>query len=516
MGKKPKIHEKKHLTCSLMLAVFTAVLAFFQFGYCISVINAPQKIIELHYAKVLGISVDDAVITTHNATNATSAPPPDVGKDPRITMFWSMSVAAFAVGGMISSFAVGWIGDKMGRIRALQLLNIVSLTGNLFMGVAKMGPSHILVIIGRLITGLYSGIIAGIVPLYVGEIAPTSLRGALGTLHQLAIVIGILVSQVLGLRFLLGSETLWPLLLCLSGTVAVLQLFLLFLCPESPRYLYIKGGNVEEAKKSLLWLRGNYDPSKELEEMEREKEESSKEKPVSIWQLITSDTYRQPFLVAIMVHLAQQFSGINAIFYYSTDIFTESGVKEPVYATIGVGFVNTLFTVVALLLVEKAGRRILFLSGMFGMFICAIVMTIGLMLQVTYPWMSYISMLAIFIFVSVFELGPGPIPWFVVAELFSQGPRPAAVAVAGFANWFSNFMVGMFFPYIAKFTGAYVFLIFAAMIAGFSAFIFFKVPETKGKSFEEIAEEFRRRKKAVGRDTKASTELEHLGGNPEA
>uniref|UniRef100_A0ACB8FBD3 Uncharacterized protein n=1 Tax=Sphaerodactylus townsendi TaxID=933632 RepID=A0ACB8FBD3_9SAUR len=431
-------------------------------------------IIELHYAKVLGISVDDAVITTHNATNATSAPPPDVGKDPRITMFWSMSVAAFAVGGMISSFAVGWIGDKMGRIRALQLLNIVSLTGNLFMGVAKMGPSHILVIIGRLITGLYSGIIAGIVPLYVGEIAPTSLRGALGTLHQLAIVI------------------------------------------ESPRYLYIKGGNVEEAKKSLLWLRGNYDPSKELEEMEREKEESSKEKPVSIWQLITSDTYRQPFLVAIMVHLAQQFSGINAIFYYSTDIFTESGVKEPVYATIGVGFVNTLFTVVALLLVEKAGRRILFLSGMFGMFICAIVMTIGLMLQVTYPWMSYISMLAIFIFVSVFELGPGPIPWFVVAELFSQGPRPAAVAVAGFANWFSNFMVGMFFPYIAKFTGAYVFLIFAAMIAGFSAFIFFKVPETKGKSFEEIAEEFRRRKKAVGRDTKASTELEHLGGNPEA
>ncbi|XP_077204528.1 solute carrier family 2, facilitated glucose transporter member 2 isoform X2 [Paroedura picta] len=509
MGKKPKIKQKKYLTGSLILAVFTAVLGFFQYGYCIGVINAPQKIIEAHYANVLGISSPDAVFEP--AGNAT-----DVGKDPKITMLWSMSVAMFAVGGMISSFAVGWIGDKMGRIRALQLLNILSITGNVFLGVSKMGPSHILIIIGRFITGLYCGIMSGIVPLYVGEIAPTPLRGALGTFHQLATVIGILISQVLGLRMLLGNESLWPMLISLSGAAAALQLFMLFLCPESPRYLYIKLGKAEDAKKSLLWLRGNYDPTKDLEEMEREKEEASKEKPVSILQLITSTTYRQPFLVAIMVHLAQQFSGINAIFYYSTDIFTEAGIKEPVYATIGVGAINTLFTVVALLLVEKAGRRIMFLGGMLGMLVCTVLMTVGLLLQESHPWMSYVSMVAIFIFVSVFELGPGPIPWFIVAELFSQGPRPSAVAMAGFANWFSNFMVGMLFQYIARFTGAYVFLIFSAMIIGFSCFIYFKVPETKGKSFEEIAEEFRRMKKGSSGGSRAATELEHLGSNPNA
>ncbi|XP_060098495.1 solute carrier family 2, facilitated glucose transporter member 2 isoform X2 [Heteronotia binoei] len=512
METKPKTEEKKYLTGSLVFAVFTAVLGFFQYGYCIGVINAPQKIIEHHYAEVLEL-VDKEPSTHH----ATKPPPTDIGKHPTITMLWSMSVAMFAVGGMISSFTVGWIGDKMGRVRALQLLNILAITGNVFLGVSKMSPhTHILIIIGRFITGLYCGIMSGIVPLYVGEIAPTPLRGALGTFHQLATVIGILISQVLGLNYLLGDKYKWPLLLSLSGFAAVLQLLLLFFCPESPRYLYIKVSKPEEATKSLMWLRGNYDPTKDLEEMEREKEEASKEKTISIWQLITSVTYRQPFLVAIMVHLAQQFSGINAIFYYSTDIFTEAGIEEPVYATIGVGAINTLFTVVALFLVEKAGRRILFLGGMFGMFVCTILMTVGLALLDRYVWMSYLSMVAIFVFVSVFELGPGPIPWFIVAELFSQGPRPAAVALAGFANWFSNFLVGMCFQYIAKFTGPYAFLIFAAMLAGFSCFIYFKVPETKGKSFEEIAEEFRRRKKESGRGPKAATELEHLGNNPNA
>ncbi|XP_054838634.1 solute carrier family 2, facilitated glucose transporter member 2 [Eublepharis macularius] len=513
MGKKPKIKQKLYLTGSLIFAVFTAVLGFFQYGYCIGVINAPQKVIELHYARVLGIlPAEDST----SGSNSTNAPPADIGKDPKITMYWSMSVATFAVGGMISSFAISWVGDKMGRIRAMQLLCLLSIIGNVFLGVAKMGPSHILIIAGRLITGLYGGIVSGIAPLYVGEIAPTPLRGALGTFHQLAIVIGILISQVLGLHFLLGNETLWPLLLALSGSAAVFQLLMLFLCPESPRYLYIKEGKQDEAKKSLLWLRGNYDPTAELEEMEREKEEASKEKPISILQLITSTTYRQPFVVAIMVHLAQQLSGINAIFYYSTDIFTEAGVSEPIYATIGVGAINTLFTVVALLLVEKAGRRVMFLGGMFGMFVCTVLMTVGLKFQNTYSWMSYISMLAIFIFVSAFELGPGPIPWFIVAELFSQGPRPSAVSLASFSNWFSNFLVGMCFQYIAKLLGPYVFLIFAGMIVAFSCFIYLKVPETKGKSFEEVAEEFRRMKKASGRDSKTATEMEHLGGNPQA
>ncbi|XP_062987517.1 solute carrier family 2, facilitated glucose transporter member 2 isoform X2 [Elgaria multicarinata webbii] len=484
-------------TCTLFLSVFTAVLGFFQFGYCIGVINAPQQIIMMHYGKVLGVT-DDPM------------------KNPTIIMLWSLSVAMFAVGGMVSSFTVGWIGEKMPRVKAMLLVNVLAISGNIFLGVSKFGPSHVLIIIGRALTGLHTGLTSGLAPMYVGEISPTALRGALGSLHQLAVVIGILISQVLGLDFLLGRNETWPLLLCLSGCAAVLQIFLLFLCPESPRYLYIKCGKLEEAKRSLKRLRGEaYDPTKEIEDMEKEKEEASREKAVSIWQLITSSNYRQPFLVAIGVHIAQQFSGINAIFYYSTDIFNTAKVGQPVYATIGVGFVNTVFTVVAVFLVDKAGRRSLFMAGLLGMMVCTIAMTVGLVLQPKYEWMSYISLTSVFLFVSFFEIGPGPIPWFIVAELFSQGPRPAAIAMAGFSNWFTNFCIGMFFPYVAKLCGPYVFLIFAFLLALFVMFIYFKVPETKGKSFEEIAEEFRRRKKG-SKGPSGATEMEYLGGTQQA
>ncbi|XP_053160490.1 solute carrier family 2, facilitated glucose transporter member 2 [Hemicordylus capensis] len=497
----------KYLTGMLILSVFSAVLGFFQYGYCIGVINAPQKIIQEHYAEVLDIS-----------------PPLDSNgsyimeqlyENPTIVTLWSLSVAMFAVGGMITSFTVGWVGENMGRIKAMLIVNVLAISGNLFLGLAKFGPAHILIIIGRALTGLHCGFSSGLCPLYVGEIAPTALRGAMGTLNQLAVVIGILISQILGLESLLGSRDMWPLLLGLSGTAAVLQIILLFLCPESPRYLYIKVGNVEEAKKSLSKLRGkDYDPTAEIEDMQREKEEAAKEKPVSIWQLVTSASLRPAFLVAIMVHIAQQFSGINAIMYYSTDIFDKARVANPIHATIGMGTVNTIFTVFALFLVERLGRRSLFLAGLIGMMICTVTMTIGLALQPKFMWMSYISLISVFAFVSLFEVGPGPIPWFIVAELFSQGPRPAAVAVAGFCNWATNFIIGMCFPYVATLCGPYVFLIFAVLLVLFVIFVYYKVPETKGKTFEEISNEFRRKGKAGAEGAK--TEMEYLGGNQEA
>ncbi|NXI48653.1 GTR3 protein, partial [Galbula dea] len=140
-----------------------------------------------------------------------------------------------------------------------------------------------------------------------------------------------------------------------------------------------------------------------------------------------------------------------------------------------------------LFLVERAGRRTLHLVGLGGMAVCAAIMTIALALKDTVEWIRYISIVATFGFVALFEVGPGPIPWFIVAELFSQGPRPAAVAVAGCSNWTSNFLVGMLFPYAEKLCGSYVFLIFLVFLVIFFVFTFFKVPETKGRTFEDIS-----------------------------
>nr|ARF07715.1 glucose transporter 2 [Rachycentron canadum] len=369
---------------------------------------------------------------------------------------------------------------------------------------------------GKCVMGFYCGLTSGLVPMYIGEIAPKAYRGALGTLHQLAIVIGILINQVIGLDFVLGNDDMWPLLLGLSGAPAILQSLLLPLCPESPRYLYILLGKEQEAKESLYRLKGAYDATSDLEEMRREKQQADKEPRISILSLIRSSVYRKQLFVALMMHLSQQLSGINAIFYYSTAIFTLAGVAQPVYATIGVGVINTVFTMVSVVLVDKAGRRTLTLAGLAGMCFCAIAMTVGLRFQNDFSWMSYISMSAIFLFVSFFEIGPGPIPWFIVAELFSQGPRPAAIALAGCCNWTSNFVIGMTFQYIQDWLGCYVFILFAVLLLGFTVFTFLRVPETKGKSFEEISALFQKGRKKQAQTPKGNAELQQLRTSTDA
>ncbi|CAH6789239.1 Slc2a2 [Phodopus roborovskii] len=513
------------ITGALAFTVFTAVLGSFQFGYDIGVINAPQEVIISHYQHILGVELDDRRGTSNygvNSTNSpfiiTPAPQTDreaAGSAQLITVLWSLSVSSFAVGGMVASFFGGWLGDKFGRIKAMLAANSLSLTGALLMGCSKLGPSHILIIAGRTISGFYCGLISGLVPMYIGEIAPTTLRGALGTLHQLAIVTGILISQIASLSFILGNQDRWHILLGLSAVPALLQSLLLLFCPESPRYLYIKLEEEVKAKKCLKRLRGTDDVTKDINEMKKEKEEASTEQKVSVIQLFTDSSYRQPIIVALMLHMAQQFSGINGIFYYSTSIFQTAGVSQPVYATIGVGAVNLIFTAVSVLLVEKAGRRSLFLAGMIGMFFCAIIMSLGLVLLDKFAWMSYVSMTAIFLFVSFFEIGPGPIPWFMVAEFFSQGPRPTALALAAFSNWFCNFIVALCFQYITDFCGPYVFFLFAGIVLAFTLFTFFKVPETKGKSFEEIAAEFRK-KRGAAPPSKAAVQMEFLGASETA
>ncbi|KAG8511488.1 Solute carrier family 2, facilitated glucose transporter member 2 [Galemys pyrenaicus] len=484
----------------------------------VSSMHLNRHIIISHYRTVLGVPLDDRKAINYDTINSTKETPTSpipgnptstslaedeiVDSTNLVVMLWSLSVSIFAIGGMIASFFGGWLGDRLGR-KGLSIKILTMFKSNIYY-CDSIGCNLTFMLM------FLAGLVSGLVPMYIGEIAPTTLRGALGALHQLAIVTGILISQILGLEFILGSPEHWHILLGLSAVPAMLQCLLLFFCPESPRYLYIKLEEEEKAKKSLKRLRGSTDISKDITEMRKERDEAAREQKVSILQLFTNSSYRQPILVALMLHMAQQFSGINGIFYYSTSIFQTAGISQPVYATIGVGVVNTLFTILSVFLVEKAGRRSLFLAGMSGMFVCAIFMSVGLVLLNKLAWMSYVSMAAIFLFVSFFEIGPGPIPWFMVAEFFSQGPRPAALATAAFTNWTCNFIVALCFPYIADFCGPYVFFIFAGIVLSFSLFTFFKVPETKGKSFEEIAAEFRR-KRGSAPATKAAVEMKFLG-----
>ncbi|PWA23765.1 hypothetical protein CCH79_00010894 [Gambusia affinis] len=463
---------KKSLNPYLLFCVSTAAIGSLQFGYNTGVINAPETKLRTFF---------------QNVSSERYGHPFSPGAT---TMVWSFAVAIFSVGGMIGSLSVGILVDKFGRRKSMLLSNSLALLGGSLMGLSSMCRSFEMVIIGRLIIGIFCGLCTGLTPMYLGEISPTALRGAFGTLHQLGVVVGILVAQIFGLEAALGSDRLWPLLLSLTILPAVIQSAMLPFCPESPRYLLIVLNEEDEARKALERLRGTDNVSDDIQEMKEEGMKMAMEKKVSIPELFRSPNYRQPLIIAITLQLSQQLSGINAVFYYSTGIFKSAGVSQPIYATIGAGIVNTVFTIVSLFLIERAGRRTLHLIGLAGMAVSALLMTIFLSLVNSNQVMSYLAIIAVFTFVASFEMGPGPIPWFIVAELFSQGPRPAAMAVSGCSNWTANFLVGLGFPKLEELCGPYVFLIFMVLLILFFIFTFLRVPETKGRTFDQIEQGF--------------------------
>ncbi|KAJ3597842.1 hypothetical protein NHX12_001358 [Muraenolepis orangiensis] len=496
----PLSWPKKKVTCYLLYCVSTAVIGSLQFGYNTGVINAPEQKLRRFFQNVSMERYGEPFSSGAN------------------TMVWSFAVAIFSVGGMIGSFSVSAMVDKFGRRKSMLLANVLAIVGAVLMGLSGLSRSFEMVIVGRFVIGVFCGLCTGLTPMYVGEISPTELRGAFGTLHQLGVVIGILVAQVFGLEFLLGSESLWPVLLALTALPAILQTAMLPFCPESPRYLLISLNKEEEARQALVRLRGSEDVSEDLQEMKEEATKMALEKKVTILELFRSRAYRQPLVIAIVLQLSQQLSGINAVAYAGCQTvlaavdcglaITEkvsqpgdmesSGVAEPIYATIGAGVVNTVFTVVSLFLVERAGRRTLHLIGLGGMAVCALLMTISLSLVKANPSLSYLAIVAVFGFVASFEMGPGPIPWFIVAELFSQGPRPAAMAVSGFSNWTANFLVGLGFPKLEELCGPYVFIIFMILLIFFFIFTYLRVPETKGRTFDDIAQAFAASAAAAG------------------
>uniref|UniRef100_A0A4W3H3B4 Solute carrier family 2 member 1 n=1 Tax=Callorhinchus milii TaxID=7868 RepID=A0A4W3H3B4_CALMI len=278
--------------------------------------------------------------------------------------------------------------------------------------------------------------------------------------------------KIFGLESLMGNESLWPLLLGFIFIPSLVQCIAFPFCPESPRFLLINR-NEENKAKILKKLRGTTDVSSDLQEMKEESRQMMREKKVTIPELFRSPLYRQPLLIAVVLQLSQQLSGINAVSPASFHDDPSAILDAPKYWGWEEG--EEEFHVASPTCID--GRK-----------------TVDRPLTVDSPCSftsGYLSIIAIFGFVAFFEIGPGPIPWFIVAELFSQGPRPSAIAVAGLSNWTANFIVGMGFQYIEMVCGPYVFIIFTVLLLIFFIFTYFKVPETKGRTFDEIALGFR-------------------------
>ncbi|XP_052121869.1 solute carrier family 2, facilitated glucose transporter member 1 isoform X3 [Frankliniella occidentalis] len=463
----------------LAFAIAAAALgSSFQHGYNTGVVNAPQKLIEDWITSV--------------EANRTGDPNVNQGK---VTMIWSIAVSIFCVGGMIGGSITGLVADRFGRKGGLLLNNVFVILSAILQGASKSAGSYEMIILGRFLIGINSGLNAGLAPMYLAEISPIHLRGAVGTVYQLVITISILVSQILGLGSLLGTEDKWPVLLAITVVPGIFQLVTLPLCPESPKYLLLGRGQEAEANSALQWLRGTIEVHDEMDEMTNEYESMKRLPKVTMKEMFTNQLLRVPLFIAMMVMICQQLSGINAVMFFSTKIFKLANLndEEAQYATLGMGAMNVFMTLVSLVLVERAGRKTLLLIGFSGMCIDTALLTIALAYVNSAAWVSHISIVLVIVFVIMFAVGPGSIPWFLVSELFNQSARPAATSLAVGVNWTANFIVGLGFLPLQEAMGGYVFIIFTVLLALFVAFVYYKVPETKNKTMEEISAMFRQR-----------------------
>lgn len=480
-----QVHQIKVPSKTLLMAVWAACIGgTFQYGYNVSIINAPTKAVQTF--------INETWMDRYGEEIPSQL----------LTFLWSSIVSIFTIGGLVGASVGGTLAIRFGRKGTLLINNIFALMAALLMGMSFFASAFELLIIGRFLSGVNAGVGICVQPLYLGEIAPRALRGAMAMGTSIFITGGILTGQVMGLNELLGKEEQWPLLLSTTCIPALLQLLILPWFPESPRYLLIDRSDDHACTLALKQLHGGDNYHGEREDMQRERASSTGIKPLKPWELFADRSLRWPLITIITISIAQQLNGINAIYFYADYVFAEAGIpfeKIP-YATVGTGACECLTALTCGLLIESLGRRVLIIGGYSLMALWCICFTATLTFQTYSSWMPYLSMACIFLFILSFGLGPGGVTNILITELFTQPARPAAYMIGGSVNWLSFFFIGMVFPFIVNGLQQYCFLVFLVVCCLVATFIFFVVPETKNKTFLEIQSEFR-----SGDRTKTST-----------
>ncbi|XP_066493475.1 solute carrier family 2, facilitated glucose transporter member 5-like [Tiliqua scincoides] len=405
----------------------------------------------------------------------------------------ALLVSFFSLGGLVGSLLVGILTDKCGRKGALVVNNLLSLISAIIMSSTNymMGTFYYyhFSLLSRGITGICSGIFSIAVPMYLGEIAPQRLRGAIIMVAQLFVAFGVLVAQILGRPEILGTQKGWPLYLSFTGILAIFQLFLLPSFPESPRYLLIRKGKEEKARQALKMLRGQDDVEDEIEELQEEDIAEMPEKDITVFNLLCFRDLRWQLLSVIILMVGRELSGINAAYYYAELLFVNAAgitVEKVRYVSMGSTTVVIITLLITIFIIETVGRRTLLLTGFAICSITCILLTMSLELQATLPWMSYISLILILIFLTGHVMGPSPIPDVIVTELFFQSTRSSAFVVGGFVEWLCSFCTGFAFVYIKEKIGAYCFFVYWPFCVANFIYVFKIIPETTNRSFLDI------------------------------
>ena len=412
-------------------------------------------------------------------------------------------VAALLLGAMLGAALAGPLSDRMGRKRLIMIAGITFTIGAL---AAAAAPSAWPLVAARFVIGLAVGSAALVVPLYLSEIAPTELRGRVASLNQLMIVIGILAAFIV--NAILASSGDWRLMLGLAAVPSVILLIGMFSMPETPRFLVRQGeeGEAREVLEEVTQDDAKHEdqPEQKIEEIREVQEE---EQEGGLRALLQERWIRPALIVAIGLAVFQQFIGINTIIYYAPTTLQSVGfaADSAIYLNLIIGVLNVAMTIIAIRIIDRVGRKPMLLSGLVGMVLSLAVLGIASEVLATPNSPGDPAAIITFIclagFIVSFAATWGPVVWVMVPEVLPLSVRGTAMGVAVCLHWFANFLVSQSFPIMLdKWGSGPVFLGYAAV--GVLAFIFVKalVPETKGRSLEEIESDLHMKEEAPERD----------------
>ncbi|KAJ0256486.1 Sugar transporter ERD6-like 4 [Hirschfeldia incana] len=393
------------------------------------------------------------------------------------------------VGAMVGAIASGQIAEYIGRKGSLMIAAIPNIIGWLCISFAE---DTSFLFMGRLLEGFGVGIISYTVPVYIAEIAPQNMRGGLGSVNQLSVTIGIM------LAYLLGLFVPWRILAVLGTLPCIVLIPGLFFIPESPRWLAKMGMN-DDFETSLQVLRGfETDITVEVNEIKRSVGTSTKRSSTVRFVDLKRRRYYFPLMVGIGLLVLQQLGGINGVLFYSSTIFESAGVTSSNAATFGVGAIQVVATAISTWLVDRAGRRLLLTISSVGMTISLVIVAAAFYLKEfvshdseMYNMLSILSVVGVVAMVVSFSLGMGPIPWLIMSEILPVNIKGLAGSIATLANWFISWLITMTANLLLAWSSGGTFTLYGLVCAFTVVFVTLWVPETKGKTLEELQALFR-------------------------
>ncbi|HXN73571.1 MAG TPA: sugar porter family MFS transporter [Candidatus Acidoferrales bacterium] len=392
-------------------------------------------------------------------------------------------VSVVLVGAAVASLTGGRLADLIGRRMNLALTSLIFILGAIICAAAG---SEMALIVGRTIVGIGIGLASATVPLYISEVSPAKARGWQVSLFQLAITIGILAAYLVDYAFSESEQWRWMLgLAVIPG--AILGLGTLYL-PETPRWL-VKNGQGEKALGVLKKIRGTQSVEQEYGEIQTAASQSEER---GRWSDLLKASIRPALIVGIGLAIFQQVTGINTVIYYAPQIIRSAGISSAsgaILATAGIGLVNVIMTLVAMWLIDRVGRRVLLLTGIAGMAVTLGVL--GFIFRASasshdaaFGQLAVITLMA---YVSFFAISLGPIFWLLISEIYPLKVRGSAEGTAASSNWVANFVVSLtFLTLIEKFGPTRTFWLYGVLAIAAWIFSYKLVPETKGRTLEEI------------------------------